>query len=444
MLGYWAALRPPACAGTLPAIEPQALAVWALQFSPRVTTCEEAVLLEVMASARLFGGLVALRQRVESEAAALGVDSVAWAPSGAAALALARAGEEAGARDGFARPIAALLDRLPLSTLSAVARHEPTLARLGCRSLGDVRKLPRGGLSRRFGKELLLALDQAYGLRPEVHEWTALPETFQARVELMFRVETAPALMFAAHRLLLQMGAWLAARHAGVTAFTLRWQHDAMRARDAGEGGELTVRTAAATRDTGHLSRLLGEHLAKVTLAAPAGDLELLAAEIATFTEESRSLLPETIRTGEATERVLERIQARLGKERVLRPLLVDDHRLEWMQCWQSAEAVHTAKPRKRANGADLPLPTWVLDEPLRLAVRHNRPIYQGPLQLLLGPDRIEGGWWHRTQTPHGPVTHHVQRDYWIAQSAHAGLLWIFQQRLAADETAWFLHGHFA
>jgi len=440
MLRYWAALRPPACAGTLPAIEPQALAVWALQFSPRVTCCEEGVLLEVMASARLFGGLEALRRRVESEAAELGVESVAWAPTGAAALALTRAGT----RDGFAQPIATLLDRLPLSTLSAAARHEPTLARLGCHKLGDVRKLPRGGLSRRFDKELLLTLDQAYGLRPEVHDWTTLPETFHARVELMSRVETAPALMFAAHRLLLQLGAWLAARHAGVTAFTLCWQHDAMRSRDAGEGDELTVRTAEATRDTGHLARLLGEHLAKVTLAAPAGDLELLAAEIAPLPEESRSLLPETIRTGEATERVLERIQVRLGKDRVLRPLLADDHRLEWMQCWQSAEAVRGPRPRKRANGADLPLPTWVLDEPLRLAVRHNRPIYQGPLQLLLGPDRIEGGWWHRTRTQDGPGTHHVQRDYWMAQSAHAGLLWIFQQRLAADETAWFLHGHFA
>lgn len=437
MLGYWAALRPPACTGTLPVIEQQALAVWALQFSPRVAGCEEAVLLEVMASARLFGGLEALRQRVEAEAAELGVESVAWAPSGTAALALARAG----VRDGFAQPVAALLDRLPLATVSAIGRHEPTLARLGCRCLGDVRRLPRGGLGRRFDKELLLALDQAYGQRPEAYEWTTLPETFHVRLELMSRVETAPALMFAAHRLLLQMGAWLAACHAGVTAFTLRWCHDAMRAKEAGTGGELTVRTAAPTRSIDHLSRLLGEHLAKVELAAPAGDLELLADEVTPLTEESRSLLPETIRAGEATAQVLERIQARLGKDRVLRPLLADDHRLEWMQCWQPADV---AKPRKRANGADLPLPTWVLDEPLRLAVRDNRPIYQGPLQLLLGPDRIEGGWWHRAEAAQGPITHHVQRDYWIAQSAHAGLLWIYQQRLAADETAWFLHGHFA
>ncbi len=34
---------------------------------------------------------------------------------------------------------------------------------------------------------------------------------------------------------------------------------------------------------------------------------------------------------------VLERIAARLGPEHVLRPVLTDDHRLEWMQMWQPA-----------------------------------------------------------------------------------------------------------
>ena len=51
------------------------------------------------------------------------------------------------------RPIAELLDALPFETLSATARHRTTLGQLGCRTLGDIRKLPRGGVSRRFDKE---------------------------------------------------------------------------------------------------------------------------------------------------------------------------------------------------------------------------------------------------------------------------------------------------
>ena len=77
------------------------------------------------------------------------------------------------------------------------------------------------------------------------------------------------------------------------------------------------------------------------------------------------------------------------------RPVLCADHRLEWMQCWQNEPA--RRKPTQSLY--ELPLPTWILDEPLRLIERDNRPHYQGPLQLLLGPDRVEGGWWHRSST---------------------------------------------
>ncbi len=278
-------------------------------------------------------------------------------------------------------------------------------------------------------------------MRPEAYEWITLPETFHARLELMARVETAPALLFGARRLLVQMAGWLAARRLGATAFTLRWCHDVMRAKDAGTGGELTVRTARPTQNVEHFARLLAEHLSKVQLLAPAGDIELLASEVAPIVEESRSLLPDTLRKGVETELALERIQARLGTDCVRRPVLQEDHRLEWMQGWIS----EPVKRRKVAEPAHvLPLPTWMLDEPLRLMERDNRPYYQGPLQLLLGPDRVEGGWWHRTGEGDDARALNVQRDYWLALSAHAGVLWVFQQRLAGDQTAWFLHGHFA
>lgn len=434
---HWAALLTDVATDSSPAIDPAGLAVWALQFTPRVAYLDGAVVLEVEQSLRLFGGEEPLHERVESAALELGVSSIAWAPTSLAALAFARAG----IRDGFAQSLAKMLDPLPFGYLRAVNTHAETLARLGCRTLADVRKLPRGGISRRFDKDLLLALDQAYGLRPEAYKWVALPETFAARLELPGRVETAPGLMFGARRLLLQMGGWLAARHAGVTAFTMHWCHDSMRARDAGDGGEITIRTAQATQNVDHLCRLLFEHLARVQLLAPAGDIEISATEVTPILEESRSLLPDTVRRGESMVHVLERIELRLGKKRVLRPVLTEDHRPECMQHWQ---ALNAKRPNAKVRQVPVPQPTWILRKPLKLAVVNNRPIYQGPLQLLLGPDRVEGGWWHRVDADDGPQSLNAQRDYWVALSEHAGVLWIFQQRLATDETAWFLHGHFA
>ena len=440
----WAALLP----ANLPSDESRrtdavsGLATWCLQFTPRVAVIEAlsespAVVMEVEASVRLFGGKRKLVERVREGVCELGVGQLSWAPTSLAAVAVARAGKS----NGFTKPIEQLLDALPIETLAAVEAHRATLVRLGCRTLGQVRALPRGGLSRRFDAELLGALDQAYGLRPEAHQWVELPDTFSARFELMARVEMAPAMLFGARRLMLQMSGWLAARHCGVTAFTLRWWHDAMRSKAAGESGEMTVRTAQPTRDIEHLTRLLAEHLAKVELLAPVGDLELIAVDVQSLQEHSTTLFPEPQQAGESLALVLERIAARLGPERVLRPVIVEDDRIEWMTHWQPAP---NPRPRKLSRSVDIPQPTFVFDAPLRLALRGDRPLYQGLLQLLAGPHRIEGGWWDRTTENGEQVTRHVARDYWVALSEHAGVLWVFQTRLAQDETQWFLHGVFA
>jgi protein ImuB len=430
----WAALSLPRAPDATPPSNDalHALATWALQFTPRVAIADEAVVLEVQASTRLFGGRRALHERIAGQAFDLGVAGIAWAPNSLAALACVRAG----VLNGVRQPLPQLLDALPMDVLSAVAPHHLTLAQLGCRTLGDVRRLPRSGVSRRFGKDLLSALDQAYGLRPEAHCWVELPETFHARLELMARVETAPAMLSGARRLLVQLCGWLAARHAGTTVFTLRWAHDTLRPHDT---GELAIRTAQPMREVEHLHRLLAEHLAHVQLQAPVGELMLEVTDIVPLHEHSASLLPDARSESESLTRVLERIAARLGPQRVRRPVLCEDHRAEWMQRWQPAPL---PLPRQRTAPYDIPQPTFVLPEPQRLAVRGHRPLYQGPLMLLTGPHRVEGGWWHRSEDD--ASTHHVERDYWVALSERAGVLWVFQQRLAGDDAAWYLHGWFA
>ena len=423
----------------------EGLVVWGLQFTPRVAIARSeagfapAVLMELESSVRLFGGRRRLAARMRSESAELGATALSWATTGLGALALARGG----VRHGFGAPLAQCLDALPLSSLDAVHQEAATLARLGCRTLGQVRVLPRAGLGRRFGAGLLEALDQAYGLRPETPVWEQLPERFHGRLELMARVETAPALMHGARRLLLQLCGWLAARCCGVTVFTLRWCHDGMRSRHVEDGGELTIRTAQPTRQIGHLGRLLTEQLARVELQAPVGELHLLADEIQPFEEAPASLLPDERPDDEPLPLVLERMAARLGNARVLRPVLCEDHRPEWQVQWQPAQE---ALPRAGASWQGLPQPGFLLPQPVKLGINAaGQPLYHGALKLLSGPHRIEGGWWHRVQEADGSQhTVTAVRDYWVAQSEQAGVLWLYQTRLAHEGTAWYLHGFFA
>lgn len=89
--------------------------------------------------------------------------------------------------------------------------------------------------------------------------------------------------------------------------------------------------------------------------------------------------------------------------------------------------------------------PPWLLPQPLRLEVKGEKPHYHGPLRLLAGPQRLETGWWDDTQ-PQGAAS----RDYFIALSEEAGLLWVYRERLASSAHAgtppvrWFLQGVYA
>jgi protein ImuB len=125
----------------------------------------------------------------------------------------------------------------------------------------------------------------------------------------------------------------------------LKWCHDAVRAKTTGNGGELTIRIAAPSRNSEHLSRLLAERLAKIELLAPVGDLELVADEVRVQEETSHSLLPDAREDGESLALVLERIAAWLGPSRVLRPVGAKDHRPEWMCHWQPAPESHPQQP---------------------------------------------------------------------------------------------------
>ena len=70
--------------------------------------------------------------------------------------------------------------------------------------------------------------------------------------------------------------------------------------------------------------------------------------------------------------------------------------------------------------------------------------MYQGPLHLLPArtASRAAGG--IASRTGDAEATRNVVRDYWVALSEHCGVLWVFQERLANDEVAWYLQGSFA
>lgn len=441
---------------TVPAGADRRLLGWRLlRFTPRVTEAGDAVLAEVSASLRLFKGRAALVAQVQALADAAGWGHLGQAPTADAALALSRHG---GGLAGGANWRAGI-DALPLSTVPALAEEEATLSQLGCRTLRDVRRLPRPGLARRFGARLLDELDAVYGTRPGSPVWITLPEVFDDTLELPGRVDNAAALLDGAQHLLQRLQAWLVARRAGVRAVVLRWRHDLAR-RAAGRGGKLEVRSALPARDVSHLSRLLAEKLNQTQLAGPVGELGLRATEIELLPDAPESFWRDATQAQDSRVQLLERLGARLGADQVRRPQLLSDHRPGRLQSWvpveagkARADAPAPARGRKASKGdappASLscaalappprfPLPCWLLESPVGLAVVAERPHFRGPLSLLAGPHRVRGGWWQAGGW--------VDRDHYVAASPGAGLVWIYRERprlSGGTAGGWFLQGFY-
>lgn len=408
-----------------------------LQYTPLVAHGEESTLLmDVGASLSLFGGIRALCRRIRANLRALGFTvSLSCAPTARGAWMLARRSA------GRALSMASLvrrLDRLPSALPPPARAFAAWFEGIGCYTLGDMRRLPRPGLQRRCGRPLLDMLDAAYGMTPELFDWIEAPTTFSARLELFDRVENAEALLFGAHRLLLQMTGWLCARQLAVERIVLQLEHE--RGRVARAPTIIEIVLAEATWRDEHLVRLLKERLGKVELVAHVIGLVLEAPQVQPMAPPSDSLFPDPGGSEDDQLRMLELLVARLGPDNVLQAAPQADYRPELANMWVPVQKKVSSRAMAAQMPPDvlsLPRPSWLLAKPIALLMRNHRPFYGSPLKMASAPERIEAGWWSQSQT----------RDYFIAEGQDHAHYWVYRERIvgAAADTAprWFLHGLF-
>lgn len=396
------------------------LAAWAGQFSSWVSLqLPHSVLLEIQGSLQLFKGLQNLLKNVQSGVAELGyVCRQAAAPTPAAAELLARAGEEIAITQ--MPQLANALSRLPIQYLDVTDKTIDALHGLGLRTIIDVQRLPRDGIQRRFGVETLHYLDRLMGQRADVRPHFEAPSYFRRRVELPAAVENNQALLFVGRRLLLELAGFLRARCMGTAELSWILHHE------KGAKTRFELRLVAPTRDLNHLHNLLRERLERLTLVAPVYEVELHVEHLVLLEENTEPLLhSRDEKTARDWQPLVERLVARLGRDAISGLQMVADHRPEW--AW-----------RYCAPGENTPMaldfeqrPLWLLDNPQRLEIRQQQLYRQGYLRLLVGPERIESGWWDKD----------VQRDYFIAENTQGQRYWIFRE--IGGEGKWYVHGIF-
>jgi protein ImuB len=445
------------------------IAAWCHRFTPVVSLePPDELLLEVKGSLRLFGGASALMESVAEGLRSRGIEaSLALTPTPRSAVWLARSrvarrravsdqvnGRRINDPTIVERPedLARNLQPLPLPVLRWPGEIVQRLVSMGVRTTGGLLRLPRAGLARRIGPQCVIELDQALGRHAEARRRFRAPERFDERVSLECEVEAIDRVTRTMEPVLHRLQRFLRVREAAIAALMLRLEHR------AGPPTLVRLGLAAPTSDVAHLHSLLREKLSKIELRAPVTALRLRSSALLASIAANASLpcaLPRQVPGAEGCEwfaspaanalpRLIERLQARLGRAGVFGITSLDDHRPE--RAWRataleqppakvSPQAANTFAGPGEKNEPSRPF--WLLPDPEPLfgwadPQPEAASCDERGWQIESGPERLESGWWDGND---------LMRDYFIARNPRGIRSWVYRDRRAPHR--WYLHGLF-
>ena len=407
---------------------------WCGRYSPMVARDgSDALILDITGVPHLFGGEPELQDDLHArlERAGLGAASAIAGTRGAAA-ALARHGGGIIAEDALADGIGTL----PVSALRLDEKTAQGLSRVGLDRIADLASLPRGPLAKRFGKGLVLRLDQALGLQREpVAPEAELPH-FGVRMTLPEPIGLHSDVMAALSRLLGRLCQTLAHYHHGARRLRLELQ------RVDRETAHVEIGLARPMRDPDRIACLFVKGVEAVDAGFGIEAVRLVA-------HVTEKLPPEQLGGGsvvkedDAMSDLFSCLGNRLGFERVLR-LLPAERKIPELSFLRAPAACSEAEVPPPRRGPDRPMlifpPEPVTAQAMRqpghppAAFRWRRMRFT--TLRATGPERIAPEWWLDD-----PAWRSGLRDYWRIETREGLRLWLFY---TPQDPNWFAQGEFA
>ena len=330
---------------------------------------------------------------------------------------------------------------LPITALRLPLKVIETLHELGLRRIGQVRALPRETLPSRFGPELLLRLDQAFGDAPEL----LVPERPLEPIAAVWVTDEPltdrESLKFVSGQLLEELLGRLKPLREGVRQLFCQIKGTAARP------VELVVNLVAPSDITKHLMELLNLQIDRADLPEGISFLRLEATSVGSLAMRQRDLFG--IETDADTHRevssLLDRLSNRLGATAVVHAVLVPDAQPEFTvrhePCVAERRATMSSLSPLRTQQSAQTRPLRLFAPPQRIEATAAGP-EGAPMHFYWdrrdhrvirswGPERIETGWWRDDA---------VCRDYFRVVTQTGQHFWLFR---CFDQAAWFIHGAF-
>jgi protein ImuB len=410
----------------------------------------DGILLDIGGCAHLFGGEKNLHDELLARMIAFGFSARAGiAATIGTAWALARFGDgEIAAKRGERDVLAPL----PLSALRLSADTVAALARVGLKRIADILDLPRAPLAARFGNNLLRKLDCALGHEDEPLNPLLSVPPYIAERNFPEPIAREQDVLATVERLAARLRTALAARGEGARRLELALF------RTDGAVKRIAAGTSRPVRDPQAIRALFIERLTALGDELDPGfgfDLARLSVLYAEPCPDEQIGLGAGEDAAEL-DRLIDRLSARLGRNRVCRLLARDSHMPELAaaavpaQMTAGDETGWNAFRRFRADSGSSARPLRLLlkPEPIEdvfalvpdgppLRFRWRRALHE--VTAAEGPERIEGAWWNEEGGP--------ARDYFRVEDRAGLRFWLFRAGLYRDMAhglstpRWFLHG---
>ncbi|MDB4959996.1 MAG: Nucleotidyltransferase/DNA polymerase involved in repair-like protein [Myxococcales bacterium] len=323
---------------------------------------------------------------------------------------------------------------VPLARLEVDPKLRDALARLGVTTVGQMVRLPGGGILERFGREAHRLYQLAAGERWDPLVPMAPPEAPDEHVVLDDDLDDVESLAFVLKAAIDRLLDRLAARGRALVAL-----HVELTLRHA--VGDTTLRAdcikpATATLDSRSLARLVHLRLTGMPPSAPVNAARVWAEDVAATREQLAMFTSRPRRDLRAANEAIARLRAELGDDAVVRAVLREGHLPEASFGWERLQEVVPASPQPRMIR---PLVRRLHARPQMLPPQARQVrddgwllsgLEHGAVVRIVGPYIISGGWWGAGGELH--------REYHFAELRRGDCLWVYYDR---NRRRWFCQG---
>jgi protein ImuB len=333
---------------------------------------------------------------------------------------------------------------LPVAALRLEADTVAQLSRLGLRRIGDLLGQPRAGLARRFGKGLMLRLDQAMGSAPEPVSPVRPAHHFAVRMTLPDPIGLTDDLLAGIDRMLPRLCAMLCDKGRGVRLLRL----EAHRCDQS--AAVVSIGLARPTFEVARIRPLLAMKLEQIDAGFGIDMLRLAAVVSEPVHARTRDghlqagrAVGERLAGNSALDDLMGRLGARIGLEAITRRHPAASHIPEKAALVLAAAWSEPARDWP-TPATPRPLLLW-RPEPVTApddAMVPDAFRWRGRDWLLArasGPERIAPEWWLDD-----PEWRSGVRDYWVVNTRSGARLWLYFGHGGAMLPGWFCQGGFA